>query len=83
MTPPVSNARRRADALPMPHESYQDGLRDGRIAALETIAARQDTRLDRQGTRLRILERMMWALLGAMALVEFAPKAAGLIGQFM
>ena len=42
--------------------TYEDGLRDGKIAALEKVAANHKERLDHHSNRLRTLERVAYCL---------------------
>lgn len=55
------------------HPDYADGLRDGQIQALEKITAQHDLRLNDHADRLRVLERIVWALGGIIAFVQFWP----------
>lgn len=55
-------------------KSYEDGLRDGKIEALEDVAASHKDRLDHHSSRLRMLERIIWALAGIVGFIEFWPK---------
>ena len=59
--------------------SYADGLRDGKIQALEQITAMQSGRLDDHGKRLAIVERIIWALGGIIAFIEVWPQFAAWI----
>lgn len=59
---------------------YKDGLRDGQILALERIAQEHKNRLDNHADRLRTLERVVWALGGIVAFIEFWPKVKDLLG---
>ncbi len=63
----------------MNDRTYDDGLRDGQIKALEQIAAAHKDRLDAHSGRIRLLERVMWALGGIVAFIELWPKIEGLI----
>lgn len=53
--------------------SYEEGVRDGKIEALEQIVARHEKRFDVHEGRLRIMERILYGLIGALALIEFMP----------
>ena len=62
-------------------EEYEDGLRDGKIEAIEKMQAHQNERLDVFGkqfekcdARLRLQEKVVWGLIGAIALVQFLPE---------
>jgi len=61
-------------------EEYEDGLRDGKIEAIEQMQVQQNNRLDVFGrqfekcdARLRLQEKVVWGLIGAIALVQFLP----------
>lgn len=53
--------------------TYEEGLRDGRIAALEHMQHSQNSRLDKHESRISIQERITYGLLGAIALLEVIP----------
>ena len=62
-------------------EDYTDGLRDGKIEALEHMQAHQNTRLEaftkqfeKCDARLRLQEKVVWGLIGAITLVQFLPE---------
>lgn len=55
------------------HPDYGDGLRDGKIQALEQITGQHHDRLNDHGQRLAVLERIAWALMGIIALVQLWP----------
>ena len=59
--------------------SYADGLRDGKIQALEDITAVQSARIDDHSKRLAIIERIIWALAGIIAFIQVWPAVQGLI----
>ena len=54
--------------------TYEDGLRDGKIEALENVAGNHADRLDSHSARLRWMERIIWACGGAFALVQLIPE---------
>jgi hypothetical protein len=54
-------------------KTYEDGLVEGRILALENIAAQHTERLDSQSKRLRILEKVVWASGGIMVFLNTWP----------
>ena len=60
--------------------TYEDGVRDGKIEALEDITAKQGDRLDSHSRRLSRLERVIYALGGVVAFIEFAPDIRNLFG---
>ena len=61
------------------HPDYADGLRDGQIQSLEKITAQHHDRLNDHSDRLRVLERIAWALLGIIGFIELWPKIAELL----
>ena len=61
------------------HPNYADGLRDGKIQALEQITSQQGRRLDDHSDRLRIIERIIWALAGIIAFVQLWPQIQRLL----
>ncbi len=67
-------------------ERYRDGLRDGRMQAIEEILGRHEERMDRHerrmdshSSRLRLLERIIWIMLGGAAALQFLPRLAGVL----
>ncbi len=59
-------------------KDYEDGLRDGQIAALEEVASSHKDRLDNHANRLRTLERVIWMLAGVIAFVNLWPQLQSL-----
>ena len=59
--------------------SYEAGRRDGRIEALERSHKEHGDRLDSHEKRLQIQEKITYALLGAIALIELIPAIKGII----
>lgn len=57
----------------MGEKTYDDGLRDGRIEALEHMQGLQNDRLETHGRRLTTLERVAWVLMGVIGFLEFGP----------
>ena len=55
------------------HDSYEDGLREGRLQEIERIIGRHDQRIDEHDDRFRILERIVYGVLGAIALIQLLP----------
>lgn len=53
--------------------AYQEGLRDGRIQALEAADRRHETRLGSHDARLTAQERITYSLIGALALLNVWP----------
>lgn len=60
-------------------EVYEAGLRDGKIQALEKMVSSHQERLDHHETRLRAAERILYGLIGALALIELIPAIKELI----
>ncbi len=56
----------------MTDHSYEEGLRDGKIKALEEMVTRHDERLDKHENRIGTLEKVAYSLIGAIALMQFA-----------
>ena len=63
----------------MSDSEYQDGLREGRLRALEESEANHGRRLDMHERRLTAQERITYALLGAIALVQILPVLKDLL----
>jgi hypothetical protein len=68
-------------------QSYEDGLRAGEIESLRIMAAHHKDRLDSHEkrfnwheTRLRILERVAWIVVGAYGLAIALPAIKNLLG---
>ena len=59
-------------------DDYQDGLRDGEIKAIKEMQRHQNDRLDSHERRLRIIERLFYAMLGAYFFIKFIPDIKGL-----
>ena len=54
-------------------KTYEDGLVEGRLTAVEHMQTNQNLRLDNHGQRISALERAMWVVIGAIAALEFFP----------
>lgn len=52
---------------------YQEGLRDGRLQALEAADRRLEARMTNHEARLTAQERITYSLLGALALLNIWP----------
>ena len=57
----------------MTDKTYDDGVRDGQILALEDVAGKHQDRLDSHSKRLALLERIMWAGGGIVAFIQIVP----------
>ena len=64
----------------MSEKTYEDGLRDGRISALEEISGQHRDRLDSHSTRLRRMERIMWGGGGMILLIQLIPSFKAAMG---
>ena len=61
--------------------TYEDGLRDGRIENANKRAEDAHMRLDVHAKRLTAQERITYALLGAIALIELFPQIRAALGS--
>jgi len=62
-------------------KSYEAGLREGRIRGIEETIISHSARLDKHESRLTAQERITYALLGAIALIEILPTIQSLSGM--
>lgn len=69
-----------AKCSPASAPTYEDGLRDGQLKAIEATQAHHGQRLDNHGKRLRILERIVWGVCGVAIFLEVWPTLRGLFG---
>ncbi len=60
--------------------NYEDGLREGRLRSMEGMIETHSSRLDRHESRLTAQERITYALLGAIALIELLPTIKVMLG---
>lgn len=63
----------------MKEKTYEDGLVEGKIEALEKMASTHTTRLDDHSGRLRILERAMWLVFGIAIVIQLWPAIASFL----
>ncbi len=63
-------------------KTYEEGVRDGEIKALKSIQGRHEIRLDSHSKRLRVAERMLWLLLGGLAVLQLLPAFFQLVNSF-
>jgi len=63
----------------MTEDAYNEGRRDGRIEAIEKMQAHQNRRLDDHSDRIRAQERVVYGLIGAIALIEIIPAVKALL----
>ena len=59
--------------------TYEDGVLEGKFLAIEAMQSTHGLRLEIVEKRLTVLERVAYILLGAVALVQFAPSLKTLI----
>ena len=57
----------------MINKTYEQGLVDGKLFALEQITAKHDKRLNHHSERLKTMERIIYAVLGAYTFVQLLP----------
>lgn len=57
---------------------YERGLRDGKLEALGEAVGRAHVRIDTHERRLAIQERITYALIGAISLIQIAPTLMAL-----
>lgn len=62
-------------------KTYEDGIVEGRLAAVEHMQQGQNLRLDNHSQRISALERAMWVVIGAIAAIEFFPILASFLKQ--
>ena len=60
-------------AVAVNQTSYEDGLREGRLRGIEETVVKHGDRLDKFEIRLTSQERISYALLGAVALLNILP----------
>ena len=63
----------------MPARTYEDGVRDGKIATLEHTAAKHTERLASHSGRLRALERVAWIMVGAVGAFNALPALIAMV----
>ncbi len=61
--------------------AYQRGLHDGEVAAIRDLAERAHVRMDKIEPRVTALERVMYAGLGIVFLIELLPSIAEYMSQ--
>ncbi len=63
----------------MTDKSYEEGLREGRINAVEEIVSGHKDRLDHHSGRIRRLERVAWITLGVVLTIQILPQIQNLL----
>lgn len=66
----------------MTDKTYEQGVHDGKIEAIETTLARHSARMDNHSTRIRTMEKVMWMLMGAIFVINILPGVIDLFGRF-
>ena len=62
-------------------EAYERGKREGELHTLQEAVGRAHTRIDKHDVRLTALERVMYAGLGVMTIIQILPTVALWIGH--
>lgn len=72
------------------HSDYEEGLRDGRIRALEDIAAEHGKRLDNHdndfknvGEEFKEIRKMYFIIYGAIVMAAFVPQIKDVIESWL
>lgn len=63
-----------------PEKNYEDGLREGRLLSIEHTQREHGRRLDEHARRITAQERITYALLGAITLIQVLPAIQRAIG---
>lgn len=63
----------------MSDKTYEEGLRDGQLKALEEIVSSHKDRLDHHSGRIRRLERVAWITLGVVLTIQLLPQIQNLL----
>lgn len=62
-------------------KTYEEGLAEGRLRGIEETVTVHGVRLDEHEKRLIAHDRLQWALMGALALMQIIPLLQGLLGK--
>jgi hypothetical protein len=62
----------------VPH-TYEEGLIEGRLQAMERIMEHHQEKMREIDARTRMIERIMWGVLGAIALIQLLPMFRGIL----
>ena len=65
------------------NKTYEEGLRDGAIRALEKTQGKHESRLDSHSTRLARIERFMYIGIGALVFLQSFPLVRQFITAFV
>lgn len=61
------------------HHTYEEGLIKGRMQAMERIMEHHEQKIREIDARTRMMERVMWGVLGAIALIQILPMLKGVL----
>ena len=61
-------------------KNYEDGIREGRLLSIEHTQREHGRRLDEHSKRITAQERITYALLGALTLLQLFPAIDKLLG---
>ena len=61
-------------------KSYEDGIVEGKVQALEQITAKHEKRLDRHSMRISKFEKIVYGMAGMILLLQFLPTIKAAIG---
>ena len=62
-------------------KTYEEGILEGRVQSLEDRAVEHHKRLDHHHDRITAQERITYAILGALALIEVLPTIAEFLAK--
>lgn len=61
------------------HDDYKDGVRDGRIKAVEDNIKEHASKIKSHGQRITAQERISYGILGALLFIEALPTIRGIL----
>ncbi|MCU7900012.1 MAG: hypothetical protein KZQ66_11065 [Candidatus Thiodiazotropha sp. (ex Lucinoma aequizonata)] len=61
--------------------SYESGLTEGRLTALENDTESIQEDIEKHENRIRFQERIAYGVMGAITLIEFGPTVIGMISK--
>ena len=64
-------------------KTYAEGVRDGQLAAIETVVGEHKYRLDSHSARIRSLEKIMWIMAGVLGVLQFMPTVMAVVKPLM
>jgi len=65
----------------MSPKTYEEGLAEGRLRGIEKAVVRNGQRINEHEKRLIVHDRLQWALMGALVLMQVIPLLQGLISK--